>query len=526
MPAEMMDLVIGRVREPLPPYPSTSITPWNPIWYSLDGILDEVAIYDRCLTAEEVQAADASAHAPAGAVLPWAVLPSGPPGAGPFGAYYCTLKYEDTWDRLRRIGPDSDVVVRFDASPMRLVFWQGTSYIPVWVTENGKWYTDEFLETWGSGCTDGGDCEPMSDKQDRYSHANILESSDARVVIHWRYALAEVEHYLGAHPDPLTGWFDWADEYWTVYPDGIAIRKQVLHPTAYKPSEVALPAHSQTLPFEWQESIVISGPGQSPDDNINLDALTIANMKGETATYTWLRKTPGSRGEPHAPESIDKPQDPNIQVVNLKSAWKPFEIAPPAHTTFKVFKNSSPYFTFGCWNHWPIAQIASSTRPCVAVDRASHTSLSHIYWDACAMTDNSVTKLLLDGLTTQSAAELVPLAKSWLSAPKVDVEGEAFQSEGYDPAQRAFIVVRNSAGSLAALVLTLQASGSSPVLNPAIVVKNWGDEAAQLKVNGKPVNWGTDFRHGHVRKLDGTDLIVWVRQESTSPLHIELMPER
>ena len=48
-----------------------------------------------------------------------------------------TLKYEDTWDRLRRIGPDSDVVVRFDDSPIRLVFWQGTSYIPAWVTENG-----------------------------------------------------------------------------------------------------------------------------------------------------------------------------------------------------------------------------------------------------------------------------------------------------------------------------------------------------------------------------------------------------
>ena len=71
----------------------------------------------------------------------------------------------------------------------------------------------------------------MSDKQDRYSHVNIVESSDARVVVHWRYALAEVEHYLGAEPDPLTGWFDWADEYWTVYPDGVAIRKQVLHPT-------------------------------------------------------------------------------------------------------------------------------------------------------------------------------------------------------------------------------------------------------------------------------------------------------
>ena len=34
----------------------------------------------------------------------------------------------------------------------------------------------------------GGDFEPMSDKQDRYSHVRIVENNDARTVIHWRYA--------------------------------------------------------------------------------------------------------------------------------------------------------------------------------------------------------------------------------------------------------------------------------------------------------------------------------------------------
>jgi hypothetical protein len=49
----------------------------------------------------------------------------------------------------------------------------------------------------------------------------------ARVLVHWRYALSETENYKGAYPDPLTGWFDWADEYWTGYPDGVAVRKQM-----------------------------------------------------------------------------------------------------------------------------------------------------------------------------------------------------------------------------------------------------------------------------------------------------------
>ena len=514
LPADMQDLVIGRVREPLPPFPSFAINPWHPVWYSLDGILDELAIYDRSLSGEEVQRTYASAHAPAGEVIPWPVLPSGPPGAGPFGAYYYTLKYEDTWDRLRRIGPDSDVVVRFDDSPIRLVFWQGTGYIPTWVTEKGTWYTDEFLEGYASECPDYGDCEPMSDKQDRYSHVNIVESNDARVVVHWRYALAEVIHYLGAEPDPLTGWFDWADEYWTVYPDGVAIRKQVLHPT------------DQTKGFEWQETIVINPPGHRPDDDINPDALTIGNMKGETATYTWLPKDSGVYGDLHEPKSIDRPESPNIQLVNLKSAWKPFEIVPPTDAKFKIFNVSKSYYSFGCWNHWPITQIASSARICVAPDRASHTSLSHIYWNTYATTENSMTKLLMDGMTTKSAAELAPLAKSWLSPPSVNVEGDGFQSEGYDPAQRAFVVVRKSAGNPAALTLTLQASDSSPVLNPGFVIKNWGDGAAQLRINGKPVNWGKDFRRGYVRNLDGTDLVVWIRQESVMPVQIALTPAR
>jgi hypothetical protein len=62
-------------------------------------------------------------------------------------------------------------------------------------------------------------------------------------------------------------------------------------------------------------------------------------------------------------------------------------------------------------------------------------------------------------------------------------------------------------------------------VNPAIVVKDWGIEKAQLKINGKPVAWGKDFRRGFVKRLDGTDLVVWIRQTSTSPVEISLSAE-
>ncbi|HEV2322824.1 MAG TPA: LamG domain-containing protein [Terracidiphilus sp.] len=507
------DLLIGRVRAPLLPFPEAAAKPQYPIWYSLDGILDELAIYGRALNADEIATEFARASAPAADVLPWPRMPSGPAGPGRFGAYYATLRYQDTWDRLRRIGPDSDVVVRFDDSPVRLVFWQGTNYIPAWVTENGKWYTDEFTETYvRDGCPEGGDCEPMSDKQSRYSHVNILESNNARVVVHWRYALAEVEHYLGAWPDPLTGWFQWTDEYWTVYPDGIAVRKQVVHNTG------------GTQANEWQETIILHQPGSRPEDDINWDALTLENMNGETKTYTWRPKPAGVLGVPLGPADVTGPPDPNIQLVNMKSRWKPFQIVSPDGAGADIYNNELTYFSFECWNHWPVAQIASSDRPCVADDRASHSSLSHLHWKLYAKTRNTETKILMDGLTTKSAPELLPLARSWLSPPDLQLEGDAYRSGGYDPAERDYVLTATNPPAQAPLRITIAASQSSPAVDPAILIRNWGEKDARLKIDGRPVEWGRDFRAGHIEHLDRTDLIVWLRKESTAPLQIELTP--
>jgi hypothetical protein len=510
--ANGVDLLIGRVRRPALPVPAGAIHPKYPVWYSLDGILDELKIYGSSQSSEQVQQAYDAVKAPKEDILPWAKMPSGPPGAGRFGAYYCTLEFQDTWDRLRRIGPDSDVVVRFDEAPIRLVFWQGTNYIPAWVTENDKWYTDEFLETWGEGCPDGGDCEPMSDKQERYSHVTILESDNARAIIHWRYALSEVEHYKGAWPDPLTGWFDWADEYWTVYPDGIAVRKQILWSTRLDK------AH------EWQETIVLNQPGTRPEDNINLDALTLENMQGETATYSWRPKPGNAFQKPNGPQSADRPQNPNIQIVNLKSIWKPFQIVSPDHSHFNIYNGEKTYFTFECWNHWPVAQILSSGRPCLAPDRASHSSLSHVYWKTYSKTRDSMTKILLDGLTSESPAALLVLAKSWLSPPQMEISGEGYVSQGYDPTQRAFIVLHKPGSHLSRLEVRWAASTASPIFDPALMVKNWGEDTAVLTINGKTEVWGRNYRYGVLQRLGGADLIVWMRQQSDTPVAISLAP--
>ncbi|HTM81537.1 LamG domain-containing protein [Asticcacaulis sp.] len=508
--ADKADIYIGRVREPQLPYPSWLIHPHDKVGYSLDGLLDNVEVLDYAVSAKEEKTRFTSAKAPAGDVIPNYALPAGPGGVGDFGAYYTSLKWDPAWDGLRRYGPDSDVVVRFEQSPMRLVFWQGTNFVPAWVTGNGKWYTDQFTEAWAPpGCLEGGDCEPMSDKHADLSKVTIMESTPARVVLRWRYALVESRYQKGANEDPDTGWFDWAEEYWYVYPDGAAIRKQTLWSSNLD--------HKVGAPHEWQESIVINGPGQKPEDNIAPDALTLANMAGETHTYTWRPKPDDSFDYPRGPDKLDLPAAANIQVVNLKAVEKPFQVVFPKNVSFSTYNGEKSYSMFEWWNHWPVGQLASSGRPAVAADRPSHSSLSHIYWDSYARDALTETKLLMTGMTTKAATALLPLARSWISPPTIS--GPSTVTASYDPAQRAF-TIQSEPPVVGPLTLQLAASDASPLFDPAFVIEDWKG-AAKVTVDGHDVD---GLKLGYVQGLTSTRLVVYLPIQITKPSTVTITP--
>ena len=499
LPATGEDLLIGRARYAM--LPAQWLHPEFKVRYSFDGILDELKVFDKALIAEQIASEYGQINAEGPDPLGYPQLPSGPPGAGPFGAIYATLKYDEMWDAPRRVGPDSDVVVRFDDAPVRFVSWQGTNYIPAWITENGKWYTDEFVETYGKeNCPAGEDCEPMSDKQNRYAHVRILENTPARTVIHFRYGQCEVEEYLCAHPDPLTGWTDWADDYYTVYPDEVAARKSVAW------------SSSLTVAPEFQETIIINQPGTRPEDNIENDALTFVNMKGETHTYSWL----------NPPKEITEPAGTNIQSVNLKSSWKPFQIVMPDHPLIDVYGGEKTYSLFEWYNHWPVAQVKSSGISAIAADRPSHSSLSHIQGQPYARTADSMTKIMLTGLSNRPAAELAVLARSWATPPEMTVAGSGFTVGGYDPSQRAFVLKSGADHGL--VHLAFHATVDSPLLNPALVIEGWGEATPELTMNGKPLAWGKDARYGLVSTLVRSTLVVWLRLRAESETSIGIAP--
>ena len=115
----------------------------------------------------------------------------------------------------------------------------------------------------------------------------------------------------------------------------------------------------------------------------------------------------------------------------------------------------------------------------------------------------------------------MPLAKSWLSPPPIEVSGAGFQSQGYDQTQRAFVVVRQNTATVPRLRLSLQASSESPLINPAFVIRNWGDADLKFRIDRKLVARGADFRYGFVPTLEGRDLVVWLKLDSERPTRLE-----
>lgn len=505
------DLLIGHVRRPLLPGPAAMIHPQLPIEYSLEGALGGLTVYDRALSNAEIatllEQADKRMLVPA----PWPRFPRGEGDRKAFGAFYTSLRFDPLWDRSRRIGPDSDVVVRFDDAPTQLVFWQGNNYVPAWVTENNRWYTDEFMEIYGHPrCPDGEDCEPMSDKQARYSHVRIIESTPARAVVHWRYALSEVEKYRIGDASTPRDWGDWADEYWTVYPDGIAVRRSVLWSTAAE--------RDQT---EFQESIVLIPPGETPEDNVNFDALTFANVAGASSTYRWQPKVGTGLALPRGPEDFPDPKDAVIQWVNLKSEWKPFQVAWGNGVKFAAYNGENSISSFEWWNHWPVAQIPSSGRPALAPDRAGHTSLSHIYWPIYEQDAQRVTRILLDGLTRSSASQLGPIAASWRNPARLELRGETGNSDvPYDAAQRAYVL---PPGEARTLLMTLHATSASPAVHPAFVLPGWEGPAKMRVIGGADLS--VMARIGHVEDLRESTLIVYLPITASHDVVLELRPE-
>ena len=474
----------------------------QPVYMFLDGLIDELKVYDNALTNNEIADYYSKTKPQNAPLLATRSLPLTGAKSGKFGAVYSTLKFYEAWDKPWPVSNQADVVVNFDNNASKFVFWRGTSYIPHWVTENGIWYNNEFLETWDvNGCH-----EPMSDKRCQYSNVRILESNDARAVIHWRYALIDNLNIM-ARVDSLSGFGEWADEIYTIYPDGVGVRKITLHSSQ---------PQSQ---HEWQEGMVVMGPGQRPEQVLEAGGLTLANMKGETHTYDWGKGLPQEKDKYGY---VQLPEKANIHLINTKSQLKPFAIiAPQANAIFNVYNGElrSDVSMYPWWNHWPAAQKPSDGRYAMSDDNPSHSSLTNINWDAYELTEDTHTKIMLHGLTNQKAENLRDLTKSWANPATIKFATNALMNV-YDPTERAYQIMANE--KINSLNFSIEANAESPIENPVFVVKNWGNRDVSLKMDDKIVPRGKAFRYGFRDGIEGTDLIIYLEKKSLKMVKITI----
>jgi len=382
-------------------------------------------------------------------------LPSGPEGPGRFGAYYENLSFSPEWDAAWRIGPKADVVVRFDTDSQRLVFWHGSNYIPCWVNDKGVWYSNGAVVREGAG--------PHQDRICRYCFVSVVENSDARVVVRWRYAPVDKEGKL-INTDPMTNWNDWVDEYYTIYPDSTGVRHITLHSTNWDQQ------------FRCQQSIIISQPAQTSVEARVTDFETAAGKK-------------------------------NITIVDVPGGKPFYAVSTRGNITRSLIPDS--------WTDWPAFGAAQ---------KPINRFLSSIMWEPCEEDRTSKSWIMLVGLSNGKEDEVKSLAQSWLSAPKLDVSGKDFSISGYDAREKAYQITCEKPGEPSSLKLTIQGSAASPVVNPAFVIKGWGKTEALVKINGTPAKSGTDFRYGFRKTTTVSDLIVWLPFKFEKPVSIEVRP--
>ena len=496
---EKTPYLIGKTRQPMRPTGTIRPNGTGKTNIFFDGILDELKVSKGVKTAKQIAAYYNKYKTNKKPELPVRKLPSGPQSPGAFRAVNTTLDYYPGWDAPWAVGDNADIVVQFDESDCKFVFWRGTSYIPSWVTENGIAFNNGFNEGWN----DHGSCEPMSDKKTKYSSVKIIESNKARVVIQWRYALVDV-HGIFAFEDPETGWGDWTNETYTIYPDMSAVRKDKLL------------SNAPNAAHEWQESMMVMSPGQKPEDVLDYAALTVSNAQGKQKTFSWEFDTP--------PTWPKDPPNINAQIVNTKSTYKPFSsVRHQDKPKMDIYagERRRHISVFPWWNHWPVAPRPTDGRFASFPDRASHSSVSHWFWEAYEKTDRSMTKIMLCGMTNKDIDYVYKMNKGWANPAEIAVIGA--KDVEYKADEKAYHL---DAANSNEVEITLSGSKDTPILNPAFVIKNWGEYEVEISINSVATPASKNLRYDFRDSLNAVDLIVWARTESTAKTTIKIAKKK
>ena len=479
--------------------------------HSFDGLMDEIKIHNTFLTQKEVLEAYNFNTPYIEKPLVLRQAPRGADESKPFGAYHTTLKFNDMdYDRSWRPGNYADILVHFDEYDFKMAWWHGVAYYPIYYSANGIGLTHEVCET----RTQYGCAEALMDKECRYAYAQVLENTNARVVVKYRSAASDRRYFI-AHEDPeYDGWGCWTDEILTIYPDGSM------------PREVIMWCSVQNKWHEYEQENYFFNPGQTPWNVVENERHTIANLDGDVSELKWVDNWPEGKFVKNAV----------IKTYNYKNTnTKPYVITKKGLSVIYEdpdILGDTPLEGVGWWDHWPVSQIPSDGKNPIFTNGHFSSSSSGAVFTANHLgtpdkmehpdiikTKDKIVIPFLFGMTDKPAKGLVPLARMYNNPPEVsNTKGAEFIK--YNVFKHEYIFLKQEDQ----ISFTINASPESPIANICFTIKNWKqDNLASIVLNGEKINLGKHNRQGIIRDTDGTQtLIIWLETESEKPVEISI----
>jgi len=432
---------------------------------------------------------------------------------------------------------DHAVIVEF-GKPWRFVFWAQAQYAGTVQLSSEVMFTPQWCE---ENSPNDEECyEPMMDKQLRYSRIQILESGPARARIKWSYALTDIQ-YRVFHGNSR------AEEIYTIYPDGVAVREIVIWPGDAT-------NHGGNTNF-WQvhEWYMINAKGSTPSMVLNRDAaFTMRNGVGGSFSFPW--PIPTEKAGPLCDKFPQIKDWPNfIGKINMKDIPNPFAVICKSQKLFPFMPCSScggnhPFFTLfqgidtqnetGIHNsyvHWPASDKENfigwvsaggevGTVPTHSCFIDCNFSMRRKESDFVQTPAPGTTWYLLIGATGHGTdgSELDPLALSYRFPAEVTVHREASERgdphrgrvlvEGYDYSGRTYTFRQNDRQNR--VEVALQPKDGVPVINPVFLVNGWDAVAQGTRV---VVDGAELHSEKFVAQNSGSDLVVWVEGVFSRP---------
>ena len=439
------------------------------------------------------------------------------------------------WESLTWANSTGQALVVDVGLPWRLISWEKAQYLPCWEVQKNLWFFSEFLETAGTAAIERGSHEPLSDKHNRYTHVAITELGPARVVLHWQYALSDSTEQANVFHGNT-----WAEEFHTIYPDGLTVRKLIGYPGNENR------AQGQPVVWEVAELDLVFAPGAKLNETIDAkSALRVSGGSQDPYVLSWpatgerwlCRRNPQSCDWPAYVfrPSLQKGPEPFLIVPNRRDYFP--RIACGAcggdHLSTMLWLDPGVYKNWpGCSGecpkivkgteedmkehavHMPFVSVLPWVHPSFltnCLSRRDRSSASSVQFDPNWGPKPGTTWLMLCGTSKESDGYLSDVANQWVNPSQLQMrEGE---SRGFESSENLYQVAPTSKGCS----FRLTGGNRAPLVHPAFKLLNWGYRSARVSLNGVPLGnerWRGSWVKGH--------LIVWINEVLTTPSEISI----